>query len=102
MDQDQLVDHRAATPYGLGLAAVCLGIPVWWPRSNDFVQGLIAGIGVAVLVAILGLAFLINTGNVPRLVGAWAEDDTDAALKAAVKAHQIHGYVSHIVLDGYD
>lgn len=88
--------------YGLGLAALCLGFAVWWPRSNDFLQGLIAGIGVAVLVAILGLAFLINTGNIPRLVGAWAEDDTDAALKAAVKARQIHGYVSHIVLDGYD
>jgi hypothetical protein len=43
-----------------------------------------------------------HTGNVPRLVGAWAEDDTDAAFKAAVKALQIHGYVSHISLDGYD
>jgi hypothetical protein len=74
---------------------------VWLP-SNDFIQGLITGASIALISAMLAFAFLVSTNNVPRLVGAWGEDSTDAELKAAAKAGLVHGYVAHIRLHGFD
>jgi hypothetical protein len=89
---------------GLGLAVLMVGIALTtlWPSANDFLQGLITGGVIAAIVAMSIWAFLTTTGSQNRLVGALAEGSTKAELKAAAKAGEIHGYVAHIELSGYD
>jgi hypothetical protein len=63
---------------------------------------MITGAAIMLIAAALAFTFLASTNNMHRLLGAWAEGSTDAELEAAVKAGTIHGYVSHLQLDGHD
>lgn len=70
--------------------------------AHGWTEGFIDGLLVAAMVAGLGLVFLLSAGGAMLLGGAWGEDATKEALKAAQKKGHIWGAVHNIELGKAD
>lgn len=80
-----------------GITAITL-----FTQRSPFVQGLVIGVTATVLVGFFLLIFLISTGSMYALAGAWGESFTNDEIKTATKRGQIWGAVANIEIGGFD
>lgn len=71
-------------------------------EPSRFLQGLLIGSGTVAIASAFGLVFLISSGSMLTLAGAWAEDFANDQIKRAVKRGHVWGGVANIEVGGFD
>jgi hypothetical protein len=71
-------------------------------EPSPLIRGLLIGVTVTTLVGVVILIFLVCTGSIYTLAGAWGESLTRDEIKTAIKRGYVWGSVSNIELDGFD
>ena len=95
--------HRNAR--GVAIMLALLLILLWMINfliHSAYLRGLYDAAAVCAMVASLGLAFLLTSGAVYQVAGAWGEDNTREELKTARKNGGIWGTVHNIEVAGVD
>jgi hypothetical protein len=87
----------------LGFAAICTAgvVPLSFVLSG-YLLGFLHGALAVFIVSVVGLFFLVNTGASRQLSGAFGEDNTREALRAAQRRHQIWGWIDNLEVQGGD
>ncbi len=70
--------------------------------SPPFTQGVTVGLMAVLFPGIVFFAFVIHTGGLHQVVGAFGEDNTHDELKKATKRGHIWGHIRNVELDHTD
>jgi hypothetical protein len=70
--------------------------------SSPFVNGLVIGVIATALAASFVMFFLVLTGGALTVLGSWAEDVTNDAVKRAAKRGHVWGAVPNVEVGGFD
>lgn len=71
-----------------------------WPTGVDYVQGLLGGMTVAGLAALVGLGVLLQAARVFQPIDG--DDPTHVELLAATEEGLIHGFARRVCHDGHE